>query len=262
MLQAIIDRAVGFFGLSPEIAQKLISYIDLQKIKGMTEPYASSKFADYLGFLQIPDTQEMQTFFAERWGDYIVWTQVPKEYMKFLNPEGPLFTPSRLEPHYRERRFYESGVPQVPMGKNTNTHNEGSVRTIPAEKELYQNFVVYQFLPEFFYFEAPNEWVPSMLHEGLPAVEHDKPYRLHLTVEEARADLHKHLFRANHQMISKTDLLSHTLVQFETSKLVMNGDVFFTQNDLMQGSARSAGYFYIGQVPSNAIQVSSENITG
>lgn len=261
MLQSIIDRAVLHLGVTPEIAQKLIHFIDLQKIKGLTEPYACSNFGDYLGFLQLMDTDEMKLFFIERWGDHVVWTTVPKDYMHFLNGETPMFTPSRLEPQYQDKPFYKEGIEQTPLGQNHNTFDCGSVRKVKRPDDPYSNFIIHQFLPDFFYMEVPNDWVATLLQEGLPEATVENPYSLSMSVEEARSELQKKLYNDTHQVVTKTQLLGYTLIGISTDKLELNNDVFYTNNLLMRRTSRVAGHYYLGAIPADAISIANENIT-
>lgn len=261
MLEQIVQKGCEQLGLSTEVVTKLIQFIDFQKIKGITGGYASSSFGDYLGFLRIADNETTQSFFGERWGDHMVRTQVSQHYMKYLNAEAPLFTPSRLEPQYNEVKFYDAGIEKVNTGVTTNLHNHGTVRTAPPAREGYENFIIEQFLPKQFFIELPNESIPMTLASGLPKVTFDTPYPLHLTADEARHGLNKHLHSVLHRMVSKSDLMKFTLVTIDTSKIEINSDVFFTRNDIEAGSARAGGYFYIGDVAAKAITVADQNIT-
>lgn len=260
-LDTAIEAGCAKLGLSFEIVTKLVECIDLLKIKGEVGGYASSKFSDYLGFLQLADTEAMREFFAERWSDHMVRIPVPKEYMKYLNAEIPLFTPSRLEPQYNKTPFYEAGIEKVPTGKNTNTHDVGTVRKAGPMRESYQNFVIEQFLPPAFYIELPNESIPCVLSEGLPEVDFVNPYPLHTSAEDARQGLNKHLHHTLRRMVTPAELMRYTLVKLDSSQLEFNEDVFYTRNGLDAGSARSGGYFYIGAIPAKAISVADENIT-
>lgn len=260
-LQTVLDRVVAHLSLSPEIANKLVRFIDLQKVKGLTSPYASSKFGDYLGFLQIPDTEAMQQFFVERWADHVVWSEVPKEYMKFLSAEMPMFTPSRLEPRYQETRFYDAGLVKVPAGENSNPENGGSVRTVPREEDSYGNFIIFQFLPEYFYMEVPNGWVATLLHQGLPEASDENPYSLSMSIDEARSELQKKLYNETHTVATKVKLLNYTLIAIDPTELKLDNDVFYPNNSLYRHSARSFGHYYTGEIPAKAISIAHENIT-
>lgn len=260
-LQLLVERACANLGVPEEIAAKLVNFIDMQKIKGMTEPYASSRFGDYLGFLQIPDTAPMQQFFSERWADHVVWSQVPNAYMKFLNMEMPAFTPSRLEPQYQDKPFYQQGLPQAKLGDNYDPGTGGAVREVARGEDLYTNFIIYEFLPDYFYMEVPNDWVATLLQEGLPETDDSKPYSLAMSIEEARTELQKKLYNELHSVVTKTQLLRYTLIAIDPAQLELNNDVFYPSNAAYRRSARSIGHYYTGAIPASAISIAHENIT-
>lgn len=261
MLDSIVRDAASFLGVPKETALKLVAFIDLQKIMGNVGGMASSKFADYLGFLRLPDNTITQQFFASRWEDHLVRIDVPKEYLKYLSGDVPLFTPSRLEPQYNPVPFYEAGLEKTLLGVNTNPHDHGTVRKPKPMREEYENFIIQQFVPQRFFLELPNESIATVLSQGLPEVTFENPYPLHITVEEARTGLNKHLHNLNHRIVTKADLMRHTLIEINTEKLEINSDVFYTRNDLAAGSSSTGGFFYIGKIPAKAISVSDENIT-
>jgi hypothetical protein len=232
----------------------------MQKVMGQVGGMASSKFGDYLGFLRIPDDEKMQKFFAERWADHMVRSEVPKEYMKYLSPDAPMFTPSRLEPFYNPTPFYEAGITKTDPGVNRNPEDGGTVRKPKPMPEGYENFLIEQFLPEAFYIELTNESIPSVLKDGLPEVTFDNPYPLHVTAEEARRGLNKHLHHTTHRIVTPQELKRYTLVVIDVNKIEMNADVLFTRNDIEAGSSRFGGYFYSGKIPPTAIKVADENI--
>lgn len=260
-LDQIIRDCCNALNVTEEVAAKLVIFIDLQKVQGQVGGYALSKFADYLGFLQVHDNAASTQFFADRWADHLVRVDIPHSHMKYLNPEAPMFTPSRLEPQYNQTPFYDAGIEKVPTGVNRNPHDGGTVRKAPPTREAYENFIVQQFLPKEFYLEITNESVPTVVVQGLPKVSFDAAYPLHVTAEEARHGLNKHLHSLLHRMVAKSDLMKYTLVKIDTSKIEINTDVLFTRNDLEAGSARSGGYFYLGNIPAEAIKVADENIT-
>lgn len=261
MLDQIVQKGCDQLSLSKEIILKLIKFIDFQKVKGITGGYAASAFGDYLGFLRITDNEYTQAFFGERWGDHMVRTPIPQDWMKFLNAEAPLFTPSRLEPQYNDVKFYDAGIEKTLTGMTTNLHNHGTVRKAPPTRESYENFIIEQFLPKQFFIELLNESIPTILSQGLPEVTFDTAYPLHLNEEDARHGLNKLLHNELHRMVSKSDLMKYTLAVLDTSKIEINSEVFFTRNDIEAGSARAGGYFYIGAVPAKAIKVADKNIT-
>ena len=260
-LDQIVRDCCNVLNVTEEVAFKLVQFIDLLKIQGQIGGYALSKFGDYLGFLQIHDNEASTQFFADRWSDHMVRIEVPQNYMKYLNIEAPMFTPSRLEPQYNKVPFYEAGIEKVPTGVSTNPHNEGTVRKAPLPREAYENFIIQQFLPSEFYLELPNESIPTVLSEGLPEVSFESAYPLHVKDEEARHGLSKHLHSILHRMVAKSDLMKYTLVKIDTSKIEITTDMLFTRNDLEAGSARSGGYFYLGKIPAAAIKVADQNIT-
>lgn len=260
-LDQIIRDCCNALNVTEEVAAKLVQFIDLQKVQGQTGGYALSKFGDYLGFLRLLDNEASLQFFASRWEDHLVRIEVPQTYMKYLNSDALMFTPSRLEPQYNKVPFYDAGIEKVPTGVSTNPHNEGTIRKAPDPREAYENFIIEQFLPKQFFIEMPNAAIPTVISEGLPAVTFDKPYPLHLTEEEARRGLSKHLHNVNHRMATKADLMSHTLLCVTTSELEVTADLLFTRNDMFAGSSRSGGYFYIGKIPAKAIKVADQNIT-
>lgn len=257
----IVATAAETLSISVETAYKLVAFIDVQKIMGAVGGMASSKFGDYLGFLRIPDDERMQQFFADRWSDHTVRIDVPKECMKYLSPDAPMFTPSRLEPFYNKTPFYEAGVTKVDPGNNRNPEDGGFVRKPKPMPEGYENFLIEQFLPQKFYLEIPNDTIPRVLKDGLPEVTFDNAYPFHVTAEEARRGLSKHLLHHQSRIVSHVDMMRYTLVEIDTNKIEMNADVLFTRNDIEAGSSRFGGYFYSGVIPSNAIKVADENIT-
>lgn len=260
-LDQIIRDCCNALNVEEDLAAKIVQFIDLQKIQGQTGGYALSKFGDYLGFLRVLENETTLQFFASRWADHLVRIEVPKNYLKYLNDEAPMFTPSRLEPPNNTTPFYDAGIEKVPTGVSTNPHNEGTIRKAPEPREAYENFIIEQFLPKHFFIELPNESIPTVLSEGLPAVTFDKPYPLHLSEEEARRGLNKHLHNLNHRIVTKAELMMHTLMCITTEELEINADLLFTRNDMFAGSSRSGGYYYIGKIPSKAIKVADKNIT-
>lgn len=259
-LEQIVTAAADKLQMPYELALKLITFIDLQKIMGQVGGMASSNFGDYLGFLRIPDDWQMQEFFAERWKDNMVRIKVPKDYEKYLHSDAPIFTPSRLEPIYQKKPFYDQGVEKVPVGASRNPFDGGFVRKAPPIEDDYSNFIIEDYLPQNFYMEVPNNEVPKLLREGLPAVNVDNPYVLHIHVEDARLWLNKTLGEKLRRLARKTDLLHYTLIHIEAEKLRIDNDVFFPDNNLHKHSARTGGYFYAAEIPHDAISVAHENI--
>ena len=257
----IVAQAADSFGIDVDTAYKLVAFIDLQKIMGQIGGMASSKFGDYLGFLRIPDDERMQGFFAERWADHMVRIDVPKEYEKYLSPDAPMFTPSRLEPYYNKTPFYDAGLTKIPVGASRNPEDGGSVRKPKPMPEGYENFLIEQYLPTSFYIELPNESIPTVLKQGMPEVTFDTAYPFHVTAEEARRGLGKHLHHQNTRIVTSQDLKRYTLVCIDVSKIEVTSDTLFTRNDLEAGSARFGGYFYSGSIPPKAIKIADENIT-
>lgn len=257
----IIEEEAAILNLSPEVVRKLVTFIDLRKIEGQIGGLASSMFGDFLGFNRLPYTEQLSEFFARRWADHMVQITIPKEYMKYLPGDTPLFTPSRLEPVYNKVPFYEAGIDKTPPGVNTNLHDYGTVRKPPPMREEYENFIVSQFVPPTFFLEVANESIPTVLAEGLPEVDFEDPYHLHLNAEDARSGLSKHLHNLTQRVAAKQELLQFTLIELHTLQLELTADVFFTRNGLDAGSARSGGYFYTGKIPASAITVSDENIS-
>lgn len=261
MLDKIINDECVTLELNAETVLKLITKIDLLKIEGQIGGMASSKFGDYLGFLRLPDTQVMQEFFARRWADHFVRITVPKAYMKYLPGDVPLFTPPRLEPVYSRVPFYQAGIEKTETGVNTNPHNHGTVRKPRPYSESSEAFIIAEFVPVHFYLELPNETIATVLMEGLPAVNEEAPYPLHMTAEEARAGLSKHLHNVSHHIVSKSDLMRHTLVTIAVDKLDITSDNFYTNSGLEAGSTRAGGYYFVDKIPAAAIKVADENIT-
>lgn len=260
-LVQIISATASSYDVSVEVAYKLIAFIDLQKIMGAIGGMASSKFGDYLGFLRIPDDERMQNFFAERWADHMVRIDVPREYQKFLSPDAPMFTPSRMEPFYNKTPFYDAGITKTPTGMNRNPEDGGTVRKPKPMPEGYDNFLIEQYLPTAFYLEVVNEAIPSILNDGLPEVTFNEPYPLHVTANEARSGLNKHLYHKNGRIVTPSDLMRYTLIRIDPTKIELTTDTLFTRNDLEAGSSRQGGYFYTGKIPSSAVSIADENIT-
>jgi hypothetical protein len=130
MFHKIVEAATIQLSLPQDTVEKLVKFIDIQKIKGLVGGQAASKFGDFLGFLGIPDNSLSQQFFGDRWSDHRVHIQVPDDLKHYLNNDTPVFTPNRLEPQYQEKPFYEQGVTRVASGTYGNPENGGSVLPI------------------------------------------------------------------------------------------------------------------------------------
>lgn len=265
--QSIVQRTSSTFGLDAETAALLVNRIDLLKLQGFTGGQALSQFGDYLGFLRIPDNEQSLEFFAQRWADPLVWSPITKENVRYLNPETPLFTQSRLEPHFMSSPFFKQGLTKVGTGVSYNPEDSSALRKAPGLTEDYSNFVVSAFLPPAFFVEVKNSEVQAVLEHGIEATHEgndsspEDEHVLYLTPEDARANLAVDL-RRQQLPVSRATLLEHTLLEIATDSMTIDNRVFYTKTvSGHKGQGSNYGYFYSGSVPPGGVTVSKLNLT-
>lgn len=266
-LEDVIGRCMAALGVDRPTAAKLALKIDSFKMRGLTGGEGSSRFADYLGFLRIPDSEVTNEFFAYCWTSPLVWTPICPELRPFLNRETPLFTQSRLEPVFHSTPFYEQGLTKVKTGVNFNPEDGSAVRKPKGLTEDYSNFIINEFLPKTFFIEVKNDEVSQVLAEGIRATnegddsDEDDEHTLYLKSDDARANLASDL-RTHNRLVTREALLQYTLIEIETSKMQINNKVFYTKTvSGHKGQGSNYGYFYSGSVPPSGCHVSSENLT-
>lgn len=251
----MIDLSKYKIGLSEDIVKKLYVFVDLQKLKGLNGPQASSKFQDYLGFLQIPETQELLEFFADRWNDHRVRIEVPKEYYKYIHSEHPMFTPPRLEPPLDDKPYYQLGLRDLPGATPYNEEFGGNVLIAQIPVEDYSYFIIDQFVPNKFYVMVINEQVPRILEKGFPKTSYDNPLMLFDNPDKCRA---KFLSKMQAHGSSAHDKLSKgSLISIDSEGLKLNNDLLFTERHSTKKIHKTLGYFYIGAIPPQACKVES-----
>ncbi len=262
MLNKIIAECMLALDVSETIAQKLVTCIDILKLRGYTGGEAASKFADYLGFLRLSDNSVSQTFFAHRWVDHKVWIPITADLKQYLHSDTPLFTQSRLEPVFRSEPFYHAGLTKVDPGVNSNPEDHGTVRQAKPLPEAYQNFIIHEYLPNHFYYEVHNSMVEKILSGGLFEVDDDEnPYKIYITDVEARTNLTKDLITSGKRS-DRTDLLDYTLLRLKVSKMQMDNRVFYTKTiSGHKGQSSAYGYFYKGAVPASGCSIAPTNIS-
>lgn len=263
-LETAIAETATVLNIDTSLALSLVTRIDVLKIKGYTAGEAASHFADYLGFLGLPDDEASHELFATRWMDHKVWIKIPEDLKHYLNSDTPLFTQAREEPIYRKTPFYAAGITKTPLGVLRNPEDGGSVRKAPALDEGLDNFIIHQFLPDVFYLEVANNQVQSVLNLGLPAQPNgDDAYKIYLDAESARSNLSIDLMTADKELhTARPSLTDYTLIQLEVSKMEINNDAFYTKNITgHKGRTGNLGYFYVGHVPASGCKVSRSNKT-
>lgn len=263
MLTQIIEQGCQLLKLATETVTKLVTFIDIQKIKGYTGGQAASRFADYLGFLGIADNAVSHEFFASRWTDHRVWIDIPENLRHYVDQAAPLFTPGRLEPKYETRPFYEQGIPQVAPGTTCDPTTGHSVRTAPALTESYSNFIINVNVPQEFYIEVANSAIDRTLTTGFES-DPEQPYRLYASAAEARDSLYRELAHSRATRGPRAGVAGdYTLLTVATEHMELNNDLFFTMKIAgRKQSTTSAGYFYRGYIKPKGIRIADENTVG
>jgi hypothetical protein len=239
-------------GLSDEVIAKLITFIDLRKVEGQLKSYASSKFGDYLGFLQIPETEATFSMFDDRWKDSRIRIKIPKEYEKYVASDHPMFTAPRLEPSIDNRPFYKQGI-QPSMNPCAYDSKRGGNIKVPQELlDDYSNFLIEDNIPEVFYMMIRNNQVESVLKNGLPETDYDDPYVLSDSADSAKSIFLSYFKAGENKVLA---LKSGTLLKINSDFLEKNNDVFYTQKFGMHRMHRMHGYFYTGEILAKALSV-------
>lgn len=260
MLNKILADTAKTFNVPEYTASKIVTLIDVCKMRGLTGGEAASKFADLLGFLQIADDVRSHEYFATRWTDHKVWIKIGLAEQQYLNNETPLFTQSRLEPVYNKTAFYDQGCQKVDLGVNTNPITGGSVRRPARLEESFSNFIVHEYLPDSFFLETFKTRVHGILANGLPDVPDVDAYRIYVSADTARQSLSRDLITKG-VSASRASLLDYTLLELNVDKMQMNNDVFYTKTiSGHKGQGSNYGYFYSADVPASGIRVSTQNI--
>ncbi len=258
MLTQIVTAAAEQMGVNTVIASKLVHFIDVQKLKGLTGGQAASRFADYLGFLRLPDDAASHEFFASRWNDHLVRIPITPELEKYSETSTPIFTRPRLEPVFNKTPFYNAGLTKVETGVTRNPEDGGSVRKPPPSTISYSNFIIEEFVPAQFYFEIHNEQVEDFLTNGLKALSGEAELQIYPSAHDAHANLVRDL-RMRGNKITHALLGEHTLVSIASEKMQLNNDVFYTKH-LSQNANATYGYFYTGGVPAAGCAVAENKL--
>ncbi len=208
-------------GYPLETAGKLRYFIDLQKLKGLTQAQARSKFGDYLGFLGVQEVDDLFKWFNECWDDPFVHIDPPQEYRKYSEQYYGMLTPLRIE-----------------------------------NKELGAelSFVIKRNIPPVFYIETSVSEIESILEKGYPQEiqRYATGTKFHLTLEEAKGSSRfRHSDDIERNITKKFDRALRVLLAVDSSKinLANNFQVYRTNG------SRPSGFYYMEDIPPAAISV-------
>jgi len=263
VLDAVINDEVMRTGMSSDLVAKLVHRIDEFKVMGFTGGEASSKFGDYLTFLGLPDDEQASEFFARRWTDHRVVTEVPYKLRIYVNNDTPVFTVARIEPQYQKQQFTQQGIPAIDSGSYGLPGAKSSVMSAPRLTEEYSNFIIVENLPKIFYMEADNSRMSQILSTGLPHPGAKLPYKLYATVGDARDSLFRDLkTHGRHHSGAALSPANFTLLEIDSFGLVLDAAVFYTRtlSGHRQGT-RAYGYYYEDALDKQFLSVSQQNIS-
>lgn len=261
VLDAVITDEVLRTGRSRDLVVKLVQRIDEFKVMGFTGGEASSKFGDYLTFLGLPDDEPASEFFARRWTDHRVVTEIPHKLRAYVNNDTPAFTISRIEPQYQKQPFTKQGIPTIDSGSYGLPGAKSPVMEAPRLTEEYLNFIIVENLPEIFYMEADNSRMSEILSTGLPHPGAELPYKLYATVGDARDSLFRDLkTHGRHHSVAALSPVNFTLLEIDSFGLVLDTAIFYTRtlSGHRQGT-RAYGYYYEGSLDEQYLSVSKQN---
>ena len=248
-------------GVTPATAKLLVTFLDVQKIKGSVGGEAAEAYGDYLGFLGLPYNEAQKQYVSDRWNDPRVWIDITPDLEKFLVSDTPLFTPHRLEPVYQAQPFYRQGITAVAPGTYGNPEDGSSVRKAPRLTETYSHFLVNAYLPEKFYMELLNSAVEDALSKGLSKTLHSSPYRLYASRDEAEDSLHKELLGRTATQLPHITFDDYTVLAIDTSFMDLDLAVFFPRK--LSGhrfSSRGFCHYYLGSVAKEGISIPSPTV--
>lgn len=231
--------------LPKDLVIKLITFIDIQKLKGLNAPSALSRFGDYLGFLQLPETQELVKFFHERWRDPKVIIEITPDIRKMIPGSNELFTPPRMEAVVIDKPYYKHGIPKT----RGYVHGEHSLKLAPVPSESYKSFIIAQNLPSKFYLRIGSEQVASALENGLPA-----PKDQYVLFGSSNLALAYYLLVLNKYMKGSEHVSSGVTLQIDPWQLELNSDVLSAFRKY-----KFEGYSYKAGIPAKAIGVESKS---